>query len=577
MLQGNKLSRAAGSAIVAAICLWPTACTSGRPAAETNVIARATAAYVPPWIPAEKQLAGVTVVIDPAGGGRCDPAPQREDDLALWTAGHLYHLVRLAGGTPVLTRPDDRPAQPQAVEAIMARRMAVGTGTFVVTIQGDQATLTCNPLGNTVRAGPSSMKIELARAADPPAADRLPLHRRRAEQLYHAIEAAARNTAPATTTGESTEAVASSVEPPPVPFYPRTTRQTPFQKAAVAIWPEGKLPITKAAWYAEMYTRWAFSDRTHLYFEPLVRVEGDEVIITGATSEAILLDTIKQALTAVGIERVRSEMRLLPEQGNLGEQWFGTCVATMALTFTKPSEGAPPQTQLLYGEPVYLLDRADGFYLLLSGDGYWGWVREGCVRPMSRAEFSAYTALPPAVVLMPIEGPGLRITPGCRLPVIRSSTGRATLKLPAGEELTVNANRVQGIEDAAQLAARAPAALALLDVPYVFAGRSSLGLDCSGLVGGVCERQGLILARDAAQQFVAGRLVATRWYRDNLRAGDRICFLNEGGKIFHTGLAMDGTHFVHCSPPCVQISSLRKGDRLYNPQWDAAFVAAKRP
>ena len=39
---------------------------------------------------------------------------------------------------------------------------------------------------------------------------------------------------------------------------------------------------------------------------------------------------------------------------------------------------------------------------------------------------------------------------------------------------------------------------------------------------------------------------------------------------------LNETHFVHCSPPEVQISSLRKGDRLYNPHWDETFFCVKR-
>ena len=82
---------------------------------------------------------------------------------------------------------------------------------------------------------------------------------------------------------------------------------------------------------------------------------------------------------------------------------------------------------------------------------------------------------------------------------------------------------------------------------------------------------------DAAQQFLSGKLVASRWYRDGIRPGDRLYFIETSGKIFHTGVAISQTHFVHCSAPEVQISSLKKGDRLYREQWDNTFLAAKRP
>jgi cell wall-associated NlpC family hydrolase len=104
-----------------------------------------------------------------------------------------------------------------------------------------------------------------------------------------------------------------------------------------------------------------------------------------------------------------------------------------------------------------------------------------------------------------------------------------------------------------------------------------VGIDCSGLVGNLMEREGQAPARDAAQQFLSGKLVGTPWYRDAIRAGDRLYFINASGKISHTGIAMSPTHFIHSSPPGVQINSLRKGDRLYSAHWDETFLGAKRP
>ena len=53
--------------------------------------------------------------------------------------------------------------------------------------------------------------------------------------------------------------------------------------------------------------------------------------------------------------------------------------------------------------------------------------------------------------------------------------------------------------------------------------------------------------------------------------------IDASGKIFHTGIALSPAHFVHCSGPQTQISSLRTGDRLYSEHWDVTFLAAKRP
>lgn len=71
-------------------------------------------------------------------------------------------------------------------------------------------------------------------------------------------------------------------------------------------------------------------------------------------------------------------------------------------------------------------------------------------------------------------------------------------------------------------------ALEYLTVPgNVFGGRSPLGLDCSGLVGVSYSSVGLVLPRDANQQAIVGKLVATPWYLDGLRPGDALFFIDE--------------------------------------------------
>jgi cell wall-associated NlpC family hydrolase len=148
---------------------------------------------------------------------------------------------------------------------------------------------------------------------------------------------------------------------------------------------------------------------------------------------------------------------------------------------------------------------------------------------------------------------------------------------PFGDRIEMPASAVRVLDDEADLSGRACAALDLLHTPYVFGGRSPFGLDCSGLITNVCQQEDIPIARDAAQQVLAGRLVATPGYRDAMRAGDRVYFINERGKVFHAGIALSSSYFVHCAPPGVQISSLEPGDRLYSEHWQRSFFAAKRP
>ena len=116
-----------------------------------------------------------------------------------------------------------------------------------------------------------------------------------------------------------------------------------------------------------------------------------------------------------------------------------------------------------------------------------------------------------------------------------------TLATPGGGRRRVDRTDVNIPDFDKRSIAFVRSALATLYTPYVFGGRSLDGPDCSGLVSNVCLQQGLPLPRDAGQQFLTGTLVATFWYRDAIQPGDHLYFINNTGKIYHTGIALSAT------------------------------------
>jgi hypothetical protein len=566
--------------------------------------------YEGPWLSRPGGLKGIVVVIDPAGGGAKNIDQRRLDDLALLTGSHLYHLIRHAGGVPIMTRADDRPASEVDAGGTAALEKVCGQhgADLAVAIEfagsraGKVSLLADDQLSRSLARclaevtgveipGEERSASESAPALSAPTVrlrlsgpdhsaspyDRQVYHRGCAERMYRGIFAfvlAERGELEAARARRGSAHEAKSVRA--VPYLPDLSWDEELARAARRVWPVGNLPIERAAWFCDMYVRTALSDRSMVYLEPQISVDGDTVVIGGATNIAIMRETLADALRAVGIDNVRNELRVLPEEGHLGDQRYGVCIAPMALTFAEPSEAGGLRSQLLYGEPVLLLDRDQGYYLLHGGDGYGGWVRQDCVRVVSADEFKEYTAVRQAVLLRDIETSDRRIVQGATLPIAAAGSDKLTLMQPEGGTFDVKAADVRVEDNSRAVAERISRALALLYRPYVFGGVSPIGLDCSGLVRNVCAQTGLTMARDAAQQFLHGRLVATRWHRAGIRPGDLLYFISKSGKIFHVGIALSRTHFVHCAPPEVQISSLSKGDRLYSEYRDETFFAAKR-
>ncbi|MGI6028174.1 MAG: NlpC/P60 family protein [Candidatus Heteroscillospira sp.] len=83
-----------------------------------------------------------------------------------------------------------------------------------------------------------------------------------------------------------------------------------------------------------------------------------------------------------------------------------------------------------------------------------------------------------------------------------------------------------------------------MGVPYVWAGTSPKGFDCSGFVYYVFQENGYKTNRTAASLFNNGEYID----RANLQPGDIICFYNGGySYIGHVGIYIGNNQFIHAS------------------------------
>lgn len=87
-------------------------------------------------------------------------------------------------------------------------------------------------------------------------------------------------------------------------------------------------------------------------------------------------------------------------------------------------------------------------------------------------------------------------------------------------------------------------AMKYLGVPYVWAGTSPSGFDCSGLVYYVYKENGYSINRTAASIYQNGSSVD----KSELQVGDAICFTNSSySTIGHVGIYIGGGQFIHAS------------------------------
>lgn len=191
-------------------------------------------------------------------------------------------------------------------------------------------------------------------------------------------------------------------------------------------------------------------------------------------------------------------------------------------------------TQALLDDPLTVLGESGGWARVLV-DGQRGSVyphgAEGWV-PVPQITFHPLPASGEiAMVSVPFAyASGLRLSYGTELPVTSMSASDVSVSTEAGT-LVVRRGDVRIGHLSGGGGAVVREAERFLGLPYLWAGTSAYGLDCSGLTYLVYRQFGVTLPRDAADQARAGRPVA----RADLAPGDLV-FFDFGHGIDHVGI-----------------------------------------
>ena len=204
-----------------------------------------------------------------------------------------------------------------------------------------------------------------------------------------------------------------------------------------------------------------------------------------------------------------------------------------------PQADAMLATQALKGERVTIYDRDDeGFaWGQLNGDGYVGWLPDEALARPAAAPTHKVTALRtfafsgPSIKLAPVE----TLPMGARITVIREDGAFAVTdeghSLPRG-----HVGRLDAMEkDFVAVAER------FIGTPYLWGGKSSLGIDCSGLVQLSLTAAGIGCPRDSDMQQDGLGQALNAAEMNKLRRGDLIFWKG------HVAIVRDAETIVHAN------------------------------
>jgi hypothetical protein len=205
-----------------------------------------------------------------------------------------------------------------------------------------------------------------------------------------------------------------------------------------------------------------------------------------------------------------------------------------------PAPDAVLDTEALRGERVAVYEATEEGWSWgqLESDNYVGWLPTGALAlpgPSATHKVTAVRTLVfpgPSIKLPPIEA----LSFGCRLSVARIVDDLA-MTVAGGWVPARHLAPKQDLEgDFVAVAER------FVGVPYLWGGKTSFGIDCSGLVQVALASAGVACPRDSDMQETSlGRPVAPTADFSNLRRGDLVFWKG------HVAIVRDPTSLVHAN------------------------------
>lgn len=297
-------------------------------------------------------------------------------------------------------------------------------------------------------------------------------------------------------------------------------------------------------------------------FKPVYSVDGQTVSISGQTTSKAARQELVAALEAKGY-KVDNKLQALPSESGIGEQCWGIVKNSVCNIRSGADYDAECVTQAQMGMPVRIIQK-NKWLQVQTCDNYLGWVENAAIQRVTKEEMEAWNKAP-KVVVTALWGQVLTkakansqcvgdVVAGNRLKLLGKAGKFYHVAYGDGREGYIARNLCmeigawrKGLDNSAE--AILATGKRLIGIPYIWAGFSPKGADCSGFVRTTLYMHDIIIPRDASQMCWKGDRIEIGDF-SNLQPGDLLFFGSrnkETGKerVSHVGFYMGNKRFIH--------------------------------
>lgn len=213
---------------------------------------------------------------------------------------------------------------------------------------------------------------------------------------------------------------------------------------------------------------------------------------------------------------------------------YGLCHLSVIPLRLEPSDNSELVSQLLYGDCFKVLEHRKAWSRIrLSFDKYEGWIDN---KQFQFIKESAYIELQKETPILSTDLVDFISDKNNQLyPILLGSNLNGLRYLEhyfEGAKSKGKLNKSDIVNTG----------LLYLNTPYLWGGKTSFGIDCSGFTQMVYKLNGFNILRDASQQASQGDALS---FIEESSPGDLAFFDNNEGDIVHVGIIMENHRIIH--------------------------------